>query len=60
MKEKKLLGSVAIVVEAGPGKEDRIATGSYRALREEERRQRTADPAAGGADAYLPDCLRNP
>jgi ferredoxin len=58
VKEKKLLASVAIVVEAGPGKEDRIATGSYRALREEEQKQRAPEPAA--ADAYLPDFLRGP
>ena len=56
VKTKKLLSSVAIVVEAGPGKEDRLASGSYRALRERERQTRT--PAAGADDSYLPDFLR--
>jgi Fe-S-cluster-containing dehydrogenase component len=32
VKTKQLLSSVAIVVEAGPGKEDRMAKGSYLAL----------------------------
>ncbi len=57
MKTKKLLSSVAIVVDAGPGKEDRIATGSYVALREQEHRQSV--PAAGGADSYLPSFLKD-
>jgi ferredoxin len=57
VKTKKLIASVAIVVEAGPGKEDRLASGSYLALREQERRTKAAAPAA--EDAYLPDFLRN-
>ena len=63
VKEKRLLESVAIVVEAGPGKEDRMANGSYRALREKERQERanSSTPAGGaGADAYLPDFLKGP
>ncbi len=57
VKEKKLLSSVAIVVEAGPGKEDRMAHGSYLALREAERKEKAPPPAP--AD-YLPDFLKNP
>jgi hypothetical protein len=44
--EKRLLEKTAILVEAGEGKEDRLMTGSYLALREErERRKREADKA---------------
>ena len=57
VKTKKLLESVAIRVEAGPGKEDRIASGSYLKLREAEARQKVPPPA--GADSYLPDFLKH-
>lgn len=62
VKAKHLLKQSAIVVEAGPGKEDRIASGSYRALRAEEERRREAqreketEPDGGGS--YLPDFLK--
>jgi ferredoxin len=36
-KERGLLSESAIVIEAGEGKEDRLMSGSYRALREAER-----------------------
>jgi NAD-dependent dihydropyrimidine dehydrogenase PreA subunit len=52
VKTKKLLSSVAIVVEAGPGKEDRLTSGSYLALRERERQART--PASASDDSYFP------
>ncbi len=61
VKAKKLLDESAIVVEAGEGKEDRLADGSYVALRERERRQRERrkrellDPGAQGG--YLPGFL---
>lgn len=58
VKEKKLLDAVAIRVEAGPGKEDRISSGSYLALREEERKAREAQQAPAAADSYLPDFLK--
>jgi NAD-dependent dihydropyrimidine dehydrogenase PreA subunit len=58
VKTKKLLSSVAIVVEAGPGKEDRIASGSYLAIRAQEAQARR--PASGSNDSYLPDFLRDP
>ncbi len=56
VKTKHLLASSAIVVEAGPGKEDRMASGSYLALREQERKQNV--PAPGAADSYLPSFLK--
>ncbi|NLS94977.1 MAG: 4Fe-4S binding protein [Planctomycetaceae bacterium] len=63
VKTKHLLGESAIVIEAGPGKEDRIMSGSYLALREAEERQREAARAKesegeseGGS--YLPEFLR--
>lgn len=56
VKTKHLLASSAIVVEAGPGKEDRMATGSYLVLREQERKRSL--PASGAADSYLPSFLK--
>lgn len=58
VKVKKLLSSVAIFVEAGSGKEDRIQSGSYLALRGAEQKQRASTPDPG--DAYLPEFLRDP
>jgi len=60
---EKLLDEAAIRVVAGPGKEDRLMSGSYRALREAERREREAERqkregAPGAADPYLPDFLK--
>lgn len=57
--EERLLAQSAIVVEAGPGNEDRLLSGSYIALREHEARQRAAErrrrlEQQGGSD-YLPD-----
>jgi ferredoxin len=61
-KEKGLLEASAIIVEAGPGKEDRMRTGSYRALRRKEAEQRKAEKrqhieAPEEEDDYLPDFL---
>jgi len=61
VREKGLLGRSAIEVFAGQGKEDRMMTGSYRALRERERRaeeerlKKLQDQTGG--DSYLPDFL---
>ena len=57
---QKLLDATAIRIEAGPGKEDRLMTGSYLALRAEERRQRAErqKKAAPGGDTYLPEFLK--
>jgi NAD-dependent dihydropyrimidine dehydrogenase PreA subunit len=61
VKGKKLLGESAIVVSAGPGKEDRISGGSYRDLLAERlsrtKQQQPSQPPASD-DSYLPDFLR--
>ncbi len=41
VKAEHALSESAIVVQAGPGREDRMMTGSYRRLREKEAKQRT-------------------
>lgn len=56
VKTKHLLASSAIIVEAGPGKEDRMSSGSYLALREQERKRIL--PAPDAADSYLPSFLK--
>jgi hypothetical protein len=58
VKNRKVLKSVAVVVEAGPGKEDRITSGSYVALRERERRE-NAPPSSATDSSYLPDFLKD-
>ena len=63
MKEKHLLDGSAIVVAAGQGKEDRMMTGSYLALREKERKEKEEErkelqPKQGAANSYLPDFLK--
>jgi len=60
--EKGMLRETAIRVEAGQGKEDRLITGSYIALREVERKKREEElrklqPKTGDSDGYLPDFL---
>jgi NAD-dependent dihydropyrimidine dehydrogenase PreA subunit len=58
VKDKKLLGESAIKVSTGPGKEDRIVTGSYIELRTERiNRTKQQHPEAPNDD-YLPDFLR--
>jgi ferredoxin len=59
VKEKKLLEQSAIKVEAGPGKEDRVTSGSYLTLQQErinlaKQKQPPRDPN----NDYLPDFLR--
>lgn len=48
VKQRHLLSASAIVVEAGPGKEDRLMSGSYVALRDQEKEQRAdnGEPAS--------------
>jgi polyferredoxin len=57
-----LLKQSAIVVLAGQGNEDRLRTGSYRALREEEARRRRREQQEAledsSSDDYLPDFLK--
>lgn len=58
VKAKGLLKETAIWVEAGPGKEDRMTTGSYVELRFQEKRKREAEQPKAAADSYLPDFLK--
>ncbi len=59
VKAEPAISQSAIVVEAGPGKEDRMMTGSYRSLREEAAKQRAEQqgPASGPQDIefFVPD-----
>ncbi len=62
--EKRLLPATAVRVRAGEGREDRIAGGSYIALRAAEAKEREERLAAenrlrGAGDEYLPDFLRD-
>lgn len=59
--DKHVLSSSAIVISAGDGKEDRIRSGSYVALRELERARHDAEhslPDETSRDGYLPDFLK--
>ncbi len=59
VKVKHLLKRSAVEVRAGEGREDRIVSGSYLALRNERARQKQADRAGNAAPGeYLPDFLR--
>lgn len=60
VKEKHLLTSSAIVIEAGFGKEDRLMSGSYIQLREKERRRRLPSRNAGGSEFFVPEPLPAP
>jgi NAD-dependent dihydropyrimidine dehydrogenase PreA subunit len=58
--EKHLLDRSAIIIEAGPGREDRLMSGSYVALREAEKQRDAAgkqSPAPAQGD-YLPDFIK--
>ncbi len=59
VKKENLLDGSAIIIEAGEGKEDRLMTGSYIELREQETRQREAERqrALGdtGSDFFVPE-----
>ena len=64
-KTKGLLSESAIQVEAGEGREHRLMSGSYAALREEEERQRKErqrrlSEQSGVEDSYLPGFLKSP
>jgi len=59
VKVKRLLRHSAIRVVAGEGKEDRVMSGSYIALRDERARQTTGTPSGNAAPGeYLPDFLK--
>jgi Fe-S-cluster-containing hydrogenase component 2 len=56
---KQLLDESAIVIHAGPGREDRMLRGSYLELRAAEAAQAQEQHRQnGGGDAYLPDFLK--
>jgi len=57
---KRLLAESAIIIEAGTGKEDRLLSGSYIALREHEAaaRQREQNQRRDQGENYLPEFLR--
>jgi len=61
--EKGLLAQSAIIVQAGEGKEDRLTSGSYVALRQQEETQRKAErrrllDRTKGSETYLPDWIK--
>ncbi|MBM3831980.1 MAG: 4Fe-4S binding protein [Verrucomicrobia bacterium] len=60
VKTKKLLQTSAIIIEAGDGKEDRIASGSYWNLRVKSIKGKHAQPSessSSGTQSYLPEFL---
>ncbi len=64
VKEKHLLGQSAIVVETGEGREDRLMTGSYINLRQQEAKlkaeQARRRQEEGGNEYFVPDAKPNP
>jgi NAD-dependent dihydropyrimidine dehydrogenase PreA subunit len=57
--DKHLLKESAIIIRAGEGKEDRLHSGSYIALREAEEKARALEQQAKpGSESYLPDFLK--
>jgi len=60
VKSQGQLHESAIVVVAGPGREDRMRSGSYVQLREQEQRvrQQRDRPSGSGSESYLPDFLK--
>lgn len=55
VKDKHLLSKSAIIIEAGPGKEDRLMQGSYRDLRTAEAQHRQANSGVVVDDFFVPD-----
>jgi hypothetical protein len=59
VQKEDLLDRSAIIIEAGEGKEDRLITGSYIDLRQEEARQREAEQkhktGGTGSEYYVPE-----
>jgi ferredoxin len=62
VKNKKLLTESAIQIQAGPGNEDRITTGSYLKLQKDRAEKQALDRRDQGlgesSDDYLPDFLK--
>lgn len=59
VKEKELLSGSAIVIVAGPGKEDRLLAGSYQALRAAETERRGQETSSSASEFFIPE-LREP
>ena len=55
VKEQHLLTQSAIIIEAGEGKEDRLMSGSYRALREAESQQCSKPAPTLGEEFVIPE-----
>lgn len=55
VKQRQLLPESAIVVEVGPGKEDRLLEGSYIELREQEKRLRTEVGTRPAEGYFVPE-----
>ena len=55
VKEKHLLDASAIVVVAGEGKEDRLMTGSYVALRKSDRLHREGQSTDSASEFFVPN-----
>ena len=60
VKEKRLLSQSSIVIEAGDGKEDRLMTGSYVALKRQRAEQAHQRPGQGRAEYVVPDDPETP
>ncbi len=58
VRDKKLLGESAVTIMAGPGKEDRLVTGSYRDLQNERTNRIRQNTIKGPKNEYVPDFLR--
>ncbi|WP_182868588.1 4Fe-4S binding protein [Rhodopirellula sp. JC639] len=58
VKERGLWGESAIIIEAGQGNEDRMMSGSYIALREQEARRRTRSEP--GVEYFVPEVDSDP
>ncbi|MCY2953500.1 MAG: 4Fe-4S ferredoxin, partial [Planctomycetota bacterium] len=60
VKQKHLLGRTAIEILAGDGREDRLRSGSYIALRQRRQYERSQikPPQTQSGNGYLPDFLK--
>lgn len=58
VKERGVLKESAIIIEAGEGKEDRLVSGSYRELRQQEAAERDAQQVS--SDYFVPDAPAPP
>ncbi len=57
VKEKHLLDSSAIIIEAGQGKEDRLMAGSYVELRESDRLRHQRESTNSSSEFFVPSQL---